>query len=99
MYALKYLVYFAFDLAVIGCSIHYVYMCLHKRAAYVQWFAEFEREFGLTRVWTSLLYLFYFFLILFGIGFCIFHGVASLFSWMPHTWTDADGEPLAQLLG
>jgi Ankyrin repeat len=97
---------------VIGCVIHFFYMCLLKPVDFVELEKRVDVAFTrfsdlnstvprLTRfraLWIRVGALAYLFMVLLGVGLCIYGGMIRLLSWMPHSWVDSDGTLTAQSL-
>jgi hypothetical protein len=90
---LKYGVLPIVDVAIIGCVIHFFYMS-HFRPVDL---AKLERR-TRTEFAESVGVVAYFLTALLGIGLCLYGGLVTLFSWMPRSWVDADGQWIAQVL-
>ncbi len=89
MNVIKYVLFFVADIVLIGCAASFVYMGLYHPTR----LAHLDTE----RTWRSekygmFKYLAWLTLAMIGIGICIYHGLAFLFSWMPHSWGTYDEE-------
>lgn len=92
---MRYLLYFAADVALVGVVVHCIVMCLLRPIDVVQWEQSFGRRLQKTigPKYLAMLAgpLAYALCLLVGLGIIIHSGTTFLFSWLPRGWVDGDG--------
>ena len=78
MNVLKYAFFLAADVVLIGCTLHYVFICLENPTQLVK-LGQLQRP----KTYKGYLGWAYFAAAWFGIGISIYVAVSFLFSWMP----------------